>query len=153
MWFLIWQEFGEFSRNHSKVWKLLFDGLFLSKVYKVQAIKIQRSYLSWHWTVMQNLNKPWPCCFKNGMRNWVNFHIARKCVDVRHFSHAPLRSKLVPMFLSSRSRQKKFTHSPRPHSFENLFPPTGRRWLGTLGFLYFLWFAIFSTVMALQFCK
>ena len=37
-------------------------------------IKIQRSYLSWHWTVMQNLNKPWPCGFKNGMRNWVNFH-------------------------------------------------------------------------------
>ena len=24
--------------------------------------------------VMQNLNKPWPCGFKNGMRNWVNFH-------------------------------------------------------------------------------
>ena len=23
---------------------------------------------------MQNLNKPWPCGFKNGMRNWVNFH-------------------------------------------------------------------------------
>ena len=23
---------------------------------------------------MQNLNKPWPCGLKNGMRNWVNFH-------------------------------------------------------------------------------
>ena len=32
----------------------------MSKVYKVWAAKIQRSYLSWYWTVMQNLNKPWP---------------------------------------------------------------------------------------------
>ena len=23
---------------------------------------------------MQNLNKPWPCSFKNVMRNWLNFH-------------------------------------------------------------------------------
>ena len=30
--------------------------------------------LSWHWTMMQNLNKPWPCCFKISMWNWVNFH-------------------------------------------------------------------------------
>ena len=75
MWFQIWhEEFGEFSPNHSKVQKFHFDGLFLSKVYEVWAKKIQRSYLSWHWTVMQNLNKPWPCGFKNGMRNWVNFH-------------------------------------------------------------------------------
>ena len=75
LWFQIWhEEFDEFSPNHSKVWKFHFDGLFLSKVYEVWAKKIQRSYLSWHWTVMQNLNKPWPCGFKNGMRNWMNFH-------------------------------------------------------------------------------
>ena len=61
LWFQIWhEEFGEFSPNDSEVWKFLFDGLFLSKVYKVWATKIQRSYLSWHWTVMQNLNKPRP---------------------------------------------------------------------------------------------
>ena len=68
------QDFGEFWPNHSKVQKLHFNGLFLSKVFEVWAKKIQRSYLSWHWTVMQNLNKPWTCGFKNGMRNWVNFH-------------------------------------------------------------------------------
>ena len=44
------------------------------KVRKVWTTKIQRSYFSWHWTVMQNLNKPWPCSFENTMRNWVNFH-------------------------------------------------------------------------------
>ena len=57
LWFQIWREFGEFSPNHWKVWRFLFDRLFLFKVYKVWAAKIQRSYLSWHWTVMQNLNK------------------------------------------------------------------------------------------------
>ena len=40
----------------------------------VRAKKIQMSYLSCHWRVMQNLNKPWPCGFKNGMKNWVNSH-------------------------------------------------------------------------------
>ena len=62
------------SPNHPRVQQFYFDGLFLSKVYEVWAKKIQRSYLSWHWTVMQNWNKPWPCSFKNGMRNWVNLH-------------------------------------------------------------------------------
>ena len=56
--------------NHWKVQKFNFNGLFLSKVYEVWAKKIQRSYLSWYWTVIQNLKKPWPCGFKCGMRNW-----------------------------------------------------------------------------------
>ena len=68
------EEFDEFSPNHSKVQKCSFDALFLSKIYEVWAKKIQRSYLSWHATVMQSLNKSWPCGFKNSMRNWVNFH-------------------------------------------------------------------------------
>ena len=81
-WFPKWhEEFGKFSPNHSKVQKFHFNGLFLSKVYEVWAKKkIQRSYLSWHWTVMQNLNKPWPCGFKIGMRNWLNFHSSTQCL-------------------------------------------------------------------------
>ena len=40
MWFQIWhEELGKISPNHSKVWKFHFDGLFLSKVYKVWAKK------------------------------------------------------------------------------------------------------------------
>ena len=47
LWFQIWhEEFDEFSPDHSKVWKIFFNGLFLSKVYKVWVTKIQRSYLS-----------------------------------------------------------------------------------------------------------
>ena len=59
MWFQIWhEEFGEFSPNHSKVQKFHSEGLFLSKVYEAWAKKIQRSYLSWQRTVMQNLKNP-----------------------------------------------------------------------------------------------
>ena len=72
------EEFSELSPNQSKVWKCHFNGPFLSKVYEGWVKKIQRSYLSWHWTERQNLNKPWPCSFKNGMRNWVKFNLSTK---------------------------------------------------------------------------
>ena len=36
-----------------------FHGLLLSKVYIVWTKKVERSYLSWHWWVMQNLKKNW----------------------------------------------------------------------------------------------
>ena len=52
------------------------------------------------------------------------------------FTHAPLHSKLASNFLSSRSRQKEITHSPRQHSFENLFPPTVERGGGNYDLLY-----------------
>ena len=52
------------------------------------------------------------------------------------FTHAPPHSKLVPNFLSSRSRQKEITHSPRQHSAENLFPPTAKRGGGNYDLLY-----------------
>ena len=38
---------------------LHFDGLFWSKTYKDLGEQIQKSYVSWHWTVMQNLKKNW----------------------------------------------------------------------------------------------
>ena len=58
-WFQKWhEEFGEFSPSYSKIQKLQFDGLFLSKVYNVWAKKMQRSYLSWHRTVMQKFDNP-----------------------------------------------------------------------------------------------
>ena len=54
------------------IWWIFFDGLFLSKICKVWATKIQRSYLSrteqW-WKIWINAFG-----FKNGMRNWMNFH-------------------------------------------------------------------------------
>ena len=49
-------------------------GSFCPKYMRFEQKKIQKSYHSWYWTVMQNLNKPRPCGFKSDMRNWVNFH-------------------------------------------------------------------------------
>ena len=38
---------------------LQFDQILLSKAYKDLEKKIQKSYVSWHWKVMQSLNKNW----------------------------------------------------------------------------------------------
>ena len=52
------------------------------------------------------------------------------------FTHAPPHSKLAPKFLSSRPKQKEITHSPRQHSFKNLFPSTAERGGGNYYLLY-----------------
>ena len=53
-------KFGEISHGHSQKSEILyFDGFLLSKSYKVSANQVQKSYLSWHWRVMQSLNKNW----------------------------------------------------------------------------------------------
>ena len=50
-------KFGEILCEQSKVWILHFDGLLLSKSCTFSAKKVQKSYLSWHWTVIQSLKK------------------------------------------------------------------------------------------------
>ena len=52
------------------------------------------------------------------------------------FTRITPHSKLAPKFLSSHPRQKKVTHSPRQHSFENLFPPTAEKGEGNYDLLY-----------------
>ena len=98
-------------------------------------------------------------------------HILENALILCIFTHAAPYSKLAHKFLLSRPKQKEITHSTRKDSFENLFPPGAElgigdydftlskfsqkiwRWLGILDFLYFVWFALISNVMALQFCK
>ena len=50
-----------------------FNGLLLSKVYIIWAKKVQRSYLSWHWRVMQNLKKNWLVAWKMTWGIWWMF--------------------------------------------------------------------------------
>ena len=52
---------------------LHFNGLLLTKVYNVYAKKVQRSYLSWRWRLMQNLKKNWLVEWKLTWRTWQNF--------------------------------------------------------------------------------
>ena len=48
--------------------------LFVQSLQGLKFTEIKKSYLSWHWTVMKDLNELWSCGFENCMRNWVNFH-------------------------------------------------------------------------------
>ena len=52
-----WQEFREFWSKQSSLKNLHFDWSLSCKVYNVWPKKVQRSYLSWHWSDMQNLKK------------------------------------------------------------------------------------------------
>ena len=56
---------------------LCFDWLLLSKVYKNSAKKVQKSYVSWYWSGVQNLKKKLIFCFKNA-KNLVNFDPSTK---------------------------------------------------------------------------
>ena len=51
-----------FVNFHTSSWKsenLHFDGLFLSKAYKVLDEKVKKNSVSWPWRVMQSLKKNW----------------------------------------------------------------------------------------------
>ena len=48
-----------FNAISSKSENLNFDELLLSITYKASAKNIQKSYLSWHWRVIQTLKKKW----------------------------------------------------------------------------------------------
>ena len=46
-----------FNANSGKSENLHFDALYLSIAYKVSAKKVQKSFFSWHWRVIQTLKK------------------------------------------------------------------------------------------------
>ena len=51
-------------RNFYEFWleslkNLHFNGLLLTKVYNLWAKKVQRSYVWWHWILIQNLKEKW----------------------------------------------------------------------------------------------
>ena len=64
---------------------LHFDELLLSKAYKDLTEKVQKSYVSWHWRVMQSLKKNWPLAPKNNMRNLVDFNASSGKSENLHF--------------------------------------------------------------------
>ena len=56
---------------------LCFDRLLLLKFYKISAKKVQRSYVSWNWRVVQKFKEKPIFCFKND-KNLVNFDLGTK---------------------------------------------------------------------------
>ena len=98
-------------------------------------------------------------------------HIPWKCIDLRHFYSCPSPLKTRPQVIAITPYGEGNYSFPQAVFFRKSVSPNSRkrrrklwfplskfgqkiwRWLGTLGFLYFLWFSIFSNVMDLQFCE
>ena len=59
-----------------------FNWLLVTKVYFVWATKVQKSYLSWHWGVMQILKKDWPMVWKKTWEIWQIFTRALETVKI-----------------------------------------------------------------------
>ena len=67
-----------FNASSDKSENLHFDVLLLSIAYKISAKKVQKSYLSWHWRVIQNLKKNWIFVWK---MTWVVWWILMQAVE------------------------------------------------------------------------
>ena len=74
------------SSRQSEV--LLFDGLLLYKSYKVSAKKVRKSYLSWHWRVMQSLKENWLVVSNMTWEIWWFFTQPLKSLNIS-FQWAP----------------------------------------------------------------
>ena len=73
---------------HASSWKsgnLHFDELLFSKAYKDLDEKVQKSYVSWQWRVMQSFKKKLTLDSKNNMRNLVNFNVNSGKSENLHF--------------------------------------------------------------------
>ena len=68
---------------------LHFNGLLLTKAYNVWAKKVQRSFVWWYWTLMQNLKENWFVLSK------MTWGISQICIGW---------NKLIP------DLKKRFTH-------------------------------------------
>ena len=56
---LAWEIWQNFTRALESLQDFHLNGLLMSKVYIVWTKKVQRSYLSWNWRWMQNLERNW----------------------------------------------------------------------------------------------
>ena len=72
---------ANFNASNGKSKNLHFDVLLLSVAYKVSAKKVSKSYLSWHWRVIQSLKKNSPFVWKMTWEIWWIF--ARAVEDLK----------------------------------------------------------------------
>ena len=72
LWFGKWhEEFGKFSPEHSKISKICtLMSCFWPKYIMFELKKVQRSYVWWHWRLMQNLKENWLVLSKMTWEIW-----------------------------------------------------------------------------------
>ena len=83
-WCKIWKKNWSVVSKMIRIWWVLtgvlntlknlhFHWFLLCKVFNVWPKKVERSYLSWHWTVMQSLKKSWLVVWKMTWGIWKIF--------------------------------------------------------------------------------
>ena len=85
-WLVAWKMTRNLVNFHASSWKsenLHLMGSFCRK-YEVLDEKVQKSYLSWHWRVMQSLKKSWLLTL-GFMTNLVNFNASSRNFENLHF--------------------------------------------------------------------
>ena len=70
---LTWVTSEILTRVLESLKNLYFNWPLVTKVYIVWATKLQRSYLSWQWRVMQILKKNWLVVWKKAWEIWKIF--------------------------------------------------------------------------------
>ena len=79
---LTWGTSQILTRALESLKHLCFNWLLVTKIYIVWATKVQRSFLSWHWRVMQILKKNWVVVWKKTWEIWQIFTRAVKSVEI-----------------------------------------------------------------------
>ena len=74
-----------FHASSQKSENLHFDWLLLSSAYKGLEEKLQKSYVSKHWRVIQSLKKNWLLVPKNNIRNFEHFNVSSGKSENLHF--------------------------------------------------------------------
>ena len=83
-----------------------FDWSLLRKVYNVWPKQVQRSYISWHWKVMQNLKKNWLVVWK--MTWWIWQILIRTTWNCQKwYFHGILMSKVENAWATNLQRSYK----------------------------------------------
>ena len=112
----------DLDRRSPSKWKLeispnlYFDRLLLLKICKISAKIVQRSYVSWHWRVMQNLKKQWFAVLKMTRIRWF-LTGALKSLKNLHFDWS-LFCKVHDFWAKNSSKELSFMIQESDAKFE-----------------------------------
>ena len=113
---MIWTEGAHQSAKLEISPNLYFDRLLLLKICKISAKIVQRSYVSWHWRVMQNLKKQWFAVLKMTRIRWF-LTGALKSLKNLHFDWS-LSCKVHDFWAKNSSKELSFMIQESDAKFE-----------------------------------
>ena len=90
---LIWWIWQILTRGLENLKNLHLNGLFLIKVYNVWAKEVQRSYIWWHWRLMQIWRRTDLCFIKWHEEFGKSVHMLKNCNFILESKMAELNQK------------------------------------------------------------